>query len=157
MSTHVLVVFYSTYGHTHRMAGAVVEGACDVSGTEVRLRRVPELPDARRALAGVEGYRRAQEAQSNIPEVTHDDLRWAHGIAWGTPTRFGNMCAQMKQFIDTTGPNLSGKREWVGWMTVRRVDPRDDGNYDVAGPLVDMEEMDRGMLGLYLSTQPMAA
>jgi NAD(P)H dehydrogenase (quinone) len=104
MSTHVLVVFYSTYGHTHRMAGAVVEGACDVSGTEVRLRRVPELPDARRALASVEGYRQAQETQSNIPEVTHDDLRWAHGIAWGTPTRFGNMCAQMKQFLDTTGP-----------------------------------------------------
>jgi NAD(P)H dehydrogenase (quinone) len=46
---------------------------------------------------------RAQQAQSDIPVVTHDDLRWADGIAWGTPTRYGNMSAQMKQFIDTTG------------------------------------------------------
>jgi NAD(P)H dehydrogenase (quinone) len=46
---------------------------------------------------------RAQQAQADIPTVTHDDLRWADGIAWGTPTRYGNMSAQMKQFIDTTG------------------------------------------------------
>jgi multimeric flavodoxin WrbA len=46
---------------------------------------------------------RAQQAQANIPVVTHDDLRWADGIAWGTPTRYGNMSAQMKQFVDTTG------------------------------------------------------
>jgi NAD(P)H dehydrogenase (quinone) len=104
MSVHVLVVFYSTYGHTHRMARAVVDGAGEVIGSEVRLRRIAELGDARRALAGIERYRRAQEAQESIHEVTHDDLRWADGIAWGTPTRFGNMSAQMKQFLDTTGP-----------------------------------------------------
>ena len=46
---------------------------------------------------------RAQQAQADIPAVTHDDLRWADGIAWGTPTRYGNMTAQMKQFLDTTG------------------------------------------------------
>ena len=46
---------------------------------------------------------RAQQEQADIPVVTHDDLRWADGIAWGTPTRYGNMSAQMKQFIDTTG------------------------------------------------------
>jgi NAD(P)H dehydrogenase (quinone) len=46
---------------------------------------------------------RAQQAQADIPAVTHDDLRWADGIAWGTPTRYGNMSAQMKQFVDTTG------------------------------------------------------
>jgi len=46
---------------------------------------------------------RAQQAQADIPAVTHDDLRWADAIAWGTPTRYGNMSAQMKQFVDTTG------------------------------------------------------
>jgi NAD(P)H dehydrogenase (quinone) len=69
----------------------------------VRLRRIAELEEARKALAGQDAYVRAQQAQSDIPVVTHDDLRWADGIAWGSPTRYGNMSAQMKQFIDTTG------------------------------------------------------
>jgi NAD(P)H dehydrogenase (quinone) len=51
----------------------------------------------------LEAYVRAQQAQADIAMVTNDDLRWADGIAWGTPTRYGNMSAQMKQFIDTTG------------------------------------------------------
>lgn len=101
---NVLVAFYSTYGHIHRMALAVAEGAEAVPEVEVRLRRIPELAEARRALATQEAYRRAQEAMRHIPEATHDDLRWADGIAFGTPTRFGNMSAQMKQFLDTTGP-----------------------------------------------------
>ena len=48
-------------------------------------------------------YVRAQQKQADIAVVTHDDLRSAHGIAWGTPTRYGNMSAQMKQFVDSTG------------------------------------------------------
>jgi hypothetical protein len=60
-------------------------------------------------------------------------------------------------FVDTSAGKPVGKREWVGWMTVARVDPLPNGQFDVAGRLVDMEEMDRGMLGLYLSTQPLAA
>jgi hypothetical protein len=60
-------------------------------------------------------------------------------------------------FVDTTGGHPIGKREWVGWMAVARVEPTRDGGYEVAGRLVDMEEIDRGMLGLYLSTQPLAA
>ena len=59
--------------------------------------------DRRKALSAQEAYVRAQQAQADIPAVTHDDLRWADGIAWGTPTRYGNMSAQMKQFVDTTG------------------------------------------------------
>ena len=102
MTTNVLVAFYSTYGHIHRMALAVVEGAEGVPDTTVRLRRIAELEEARKALASQDAYVRAQQAQSDIP-VAHDDLRWADGIAWGTPTRYGNMSAQMKQFIDTTG------------------------------------------------------
>jgi NAD(P)H dehydrogenase (quinone) len=102
MTTNLLVPFYSTYGHIHRMARAVVEGAESVADTTVRLRRIPELEEARKALSAQDAYVRAQQAQAEIPEVTHDDLRWADGIAWGTPTRYGNMSAQMKQFVDTT-------------------------------------------------------
>jgi hypothetical protein len=61
-------------------------------------------------------------------------------------------------FVDTTSASgLSPKREWVGWMTVARVIPLNGSTVEVAGRLVDMDEMDRGMLGLYLSTQPLAA
>ena len=103
MTTHTLVAYYSTYGHVYRMAQAVAEGAASVPDAEVRLRRIPELEQARRALSSEEAYVRFQQQQAEIPEVTHDDLRWADGIAWGTPTRYGNMAAQMKEFIDTTG------------------------------------------------------
>jgi hypothetical protein len=60
-------------------------------------------------------------------------------------------------FIDAQGQSLQAKRDWVGWMAVSRVAPVDDHRLDVAGRLVDMDDMDRGMLGLYLSTQPLAA
>lgn len=103
MATKVLVVFYSTYGHIFQMAQAVGAGAESVEDTEVRLRRIPELEEARKALSQQEFYVKAQEQQAHLPEVTHDDLRWADGICWGTPTRYGNMTAQMKQFLDTTG------------------------------------------------------
>jgi NADPH-dependent FMN reductase len=103
MTANVLVAFYSTYGHVHRMALAVVEGAESVPDTTVRLRRIAELEEARKALSAQDAYVRAQQAQADIPAVMHDDLRWADGIAWGTPTRYGNMSAQMKQFVDTTG------------------------------------------------------
>jgi hypothetical protein len=62
-------------------------------------------------------------------------------------------------FVDTTAPDVQPKKEWVGWMSIARVrEVQDEQNeYEVAGRLVDMDEMDRGMLGLYLSTQPLAA
>ncbi len=103
MATNVLVVYYSAYGHIHQMALAVEEGAKTVPNTDVRLRRVSELSAARQAMSAQEAYVRAQEAQSGVPEATLEDLRWADGICWGTPTRYGNMTAQMKQFIDSTG------------------------------------------------------
>jgi NAD(P)H dehydrogenase (quinone) len=103
MATNVLIVYYSAYGHIHQMALAVEEGAKSVPNTDVRLRRVSELPAARQAMSTQEAYVRAQESQSGVPEATLEDLRWADGICWGTPTRYGNMTAQMKQFIDSTG------------------------------------------------------
>jgi len=103
MPTNVLIPFYSTYGHTYKMAQAVAEGARSVPDTDVKLRRIPELEPARQAMSGQDAYRQAQAAMEETPEATLDDLRWADGIIWGTPTRYGNMTAQMKQFIDTTG------------------------------------------------------
>ena len=65
--------------------------------------------------------------------------------------------AGISPFIDRDSENPQPKREWVGWMAVSRVKQLDNGRLDVAGRLVDMNEMDRGMLSLYLSTQPLAA
>ena len=102
MSAKILVVYYSTYGHTWALAQSVQAGA-EGEAAEVRLRRVPELAEARKQLETQDFYNQIQSQMAGIPEVTHDDLRWADGIAWGTPTRYGNMTAQMKQFLDTTG------------------------------------------------------
>ena len=65
--------------------------------------------------------------------------------------------AGISPFIDTTTGTPRARTEWTGWMSVSRVAKVDEKAYDVAGRLVDMDEMDRGMLGLYLSTQPLAA
>lgn len=102
MPTNVLIVYYSAFGHIHTMAEAVAEGAKSERDTEVRLRRVAELEPFRAKLEASEHHQKLQQKQKDIPEVTHDDLRWADGIAFGTPTRYGNMCAQLKAFIDTT-------------------------------------------------------
>jgi NAD(P)H dehydrogenase (quinone) len=104
MATNVLVIYYSSYGHTARMAQSVADGARGAEPeVEVRVVRIPELEEARRAMSTQEWYVKAQEAHADIPEATLDDLRWADGIIWGMPTRYGNMSAQVKQFIDTTG------------------------------------------------------
>lgn len=103
MPTNVLVIYYSAYGHIFTMANSVVEGASGVADTEVRLRRVPELQEAEKFLSKQPPYVDAQKRQADVPVATLDDLVWADGIAWGIPTRYGNMPAQVKQFIDTTG------------------------------------------------------
>jgi NAD(P)H dehydrogenase (quinone) len=103
MPTNILVVYYSSYGHIYQMAQAVADGAKGVEGAEVRLRRIAELEQARQGMSTQPWYVQSQEQQQEIPEVTHDDLRWADGICWGTATRFGNMTAQMKQFLDGLG------------------------------------------------------
>ena len=97
----VLIPFYSLYGHVYKMAQAVAEGAAQVKGAKVELRRVPEtLPnEVIEKMGAVE----AQKALADIPVCTVDDLRDADAIIFGTPTRFGNMCGQMRQFLDATG------------------------------------------------------
>ena len=83
MAAKVLIAFYSSYGHVHRMARSVVEGAESVRGAEVRLRRIPELEEARRAMSAQEWYVKAQEAMADIPEATQDDLRGAYRFKQG--------------------------------------------------------------------------
>lgn len=97
----VLVVYYSMYGHIHRMAEAVAEGVKEVGGSEVELRRVPETLSEE--ILGKMGALEAQKAFSHVPVATVDELAEADAIIFGTPTRFGNMCGQMRQFLDATG------------------------------------------------------
>ena len=102
MPTNVLVAYYSTFGHVYKMAQSVADGARGVADTDVRLRRFPELSEVKAAMSGSKHYQASVEAQKDVAEVTHDDLRWADGICWGTPTRYGNMIAQMSAFLGTT-------------------------------------------------------
>ena len=98
---NVLIVYYSMYGHIRRMAEAVKEGAHGVSGAAVRICRVQEtLPEE--VLIKM-GALEAQKAQANVPVCKVEDLVSADAIIFGTPTRFGNMCGQMRQFLDSTG------------------------------------------------------
>ncbi len=96
----ILIVYYSMYGHIHRMAGAVAEGAGEVKGAEVALKRVPETL-SQEILAKM-GAVEAQKSMSHVPICTVDELGSADAIIFGTPTRFGNMCGQMRQFLDAT-------------------------------------------------------
>lgn len=97
----ILVVYYSMYGHVHRMAEAIAEGVQEVQGAEVEMRRVPEtLPEeVLKKMGAIE----AQKSFAEIPVCTVDELADADAIIFGTPTRFGNMCGQMRQFLDATG------------------------------------------------------
>lgn len=94
--TKVLVLYYSSYGHIRQMAEAEADGARSVPGVEVDLRRVPEtVPAEIRAQAGF--------VEDDTPEARVSDLPDYDAIIIGTPTRFGNMAAQMKQFFDMAG------------------------------------------------------
>lgn len=92
----VLVLYYSSYGHIETMAQAVAEGARE-AGAEVAIRRVPELVPA--DVAAKSHFKTDQAA----PVATVDELAEYDAIVFGTPTRFGNMAAQMKNFLDQTG------------------------------------------------------
>lgn len=94
----ILVVFYSMYGHTETMAKAVVEGAANVAGSTVTLKRVPELM-TQEALQKVG----AKNPDESIDLAEPKELADYDAIIVGTPTRFGNMCAQMRNFFDQTG------------------------------------------------------
>ena len=97
----IKIVFYSMYGHTYKMAEAVAEGAREIKGAEVEIIQVAELvPDS---VLEESGAKKAREAFAHIPTAKPEDLTDADAIIFGTPTRFGNMCAQMRNFLDQTG------------------------------------------------------
>ena len=97
----IQIIFYSMYGHIHKMAEAVAEGAREVEGAEVTLYQVAELvPEAALERTGAKA---ARHVFDHIPEAVPDQMAEADAIIFGTPTRFGNMCAQMRNFLDRTG------------------------------------------------------
>ena len=107
--TKVLVLYYSMYGHIETMAKAVAEGARSVEGTEVTIKRVPDLvPEdvARKAGAKLDQV---------APIATVDELPNYDAIIFGTPTRFGNMCSQMRNFLDQTG------KHWMSGALIAKV------------------------------------
>jgi NAD(P)H:quinone oxidoreductase type IV len=101
MGIQVQIVFYSMYGHIYRLAEAVAEGVREVEGAEARLYQVSELvPEEALAKSGAKA---AREAFAHIPVAVPAQLAEADAVIFGAPTRFGNMCAQMRNFLDQTG------------------------------------------------------
>jgi NAD(P)H dehydrogenase (quinone) len=99
----VLVVYHSLYGHVLQLAHAVSEGAGNVGGVDASMRRVDEFEEIVREKAETDKYfRTTWDKQKDIPVCTLEDLREADGIVIGSPTRYGNMTAQMKKLIDAT-------------------------------------------------------
>ncbi len=97
----VLVVYYSLYGHVYAMAKAAAEGAGSVEGVEAVLRQVPEtLPEE---VIEKMGAAETRKLQAEVPVCAVAELGEADAVIFGTPTRFGNMCGQMRQFLDATG------------------------------------------------------
>lgn len=107
--TKILVVYYSMYGHVETMAKAVAEGAYAVDGVEVAIKRVPELmPEEVARKAGA-------KLDQAAPFATVDELADYDAIIFGTPTRFGNMCSQMRNFLDQTG------KHWMSGTLIGKV------------------------------------
>jgi NAD(P)H dehydrogenase (quinone) len=111
MSIKVHVIFYSMYGHVYRMAEAVVAGVKEVAGAEASIFQVGELtPDATLEKSGAKA---ARAAFAHVPFATMDSLSEPHAIIFGTPTRFGNMAAPMRHYLDQTG-SLWAKGALIG-------------------------------------------
>lgn len=101
MRTKIQVVFYSMHGHMYKMAEAVTAGANEVDDVDVRLLQVQEIvPDDALEKSGAKA---ARHAFAHIPLAQPAQLADADAILFGTPTRFGNMCVQMRNFLDQTG------------------------------------------------------
>jgi NAD(P)H dehydrogenase (quinone) len=102
MAVKVAIIYYSATGTTYRLARAVEEGASE-AGADVRLRKVHELAPEE-AIASNQGWAAHRLETQHVVEATLDDLVWADALVFGTPTRYGLPTAQLKQFLDTTGP-----------------------------------------------------
>jgi len=101
----VSVIYYSATSNVYRLAQEAVTAA-EKAGAEVRLRKVHELAP-REAIESNEGWSAHALETQDIPEATAQDVTWADAVLFGTPTRYGNVSAQLKQFLDTLGPQWS--------------------------------------------------
>jgi len=101
MGVNIQVIFYSTYGHIYQMAEAIAAGCRRVEGVEVNLYQVPELMPEEALKAS--GALQARQVFAHIPIADTAQLEQADAIIFGTPTRFGNMAAQMRNYLDQTG------------------------------------------------------
>lgn len=107
------IIYYSSTGTNYQLA-QWAEAAGSEAGAEVRLRKVPELaPEA--AIEQNAGWKAHYEATKDVPEATSEDIEWADAIIFSTPTRFGNVASQMKQFLDVQGGL------WASGKTVNKV------------------------------------
>ena len=107
----ILIVYYSMYGNTFELANHVLEGAKSVEGAQVVLKQVPDLlPEA--LIEKDPKIKEAKEKQKHIPIASPLEIADYDAIIWGTPTRYGNVCAQVRNFIDQTSSLwLQGKLE----------------------------------------------
>ena len=99
--TRIAVIYYSATGNVHALARAVADGA-EEEGAEVRLRHVAELPPEM-LISAKQHWGRHRSEIEDLPDASLEDLEWADGVALGTPTRFGNVAAQLKLFLDLAG------------------------------------------------------
>ena len=113
MKTKVQIIFYSMYGHVYRLAEAVAQGAKEVTDVETGIFQVPELvPDD---ILEQSGAKKARAAFAHIPVARVEQLPDADAIIFGTPTRFGNMCSQMRNFLDQCGGH------WVRGTLINKI------------------------------------
>ena len=147
----------------HELARKSAKSASAGHGAERRQHRRHDMEQQNLAIDRWDGSRRIGKVFGRIVDISaggvrirteQKDIRPDHQIRVRLELP---EFAGISPFIDNSNDGLKPKREWVGWMAVTRVTPVDNKQTEVAGKLVDMDEMDRGMLGLYLSTQPLAA
>jgi NAD(P)H dehydrogenase (quinone) len=111
MIVKVNIIFYSMYGHTYRLAEAIAQGAREVPGADVQIFQVQELVSSETLEKC--GAKKAKEAFAHIPIAKPVDMVDADAVIFGTPSRFGNMCGQMRYFLDQTGA-LWSQNAFVG-------------------------------------------
>src|SRR3954453_20885385 len=109
----VAVIYYSATGSVYQLAQDGLEGA-EKAGDEVSVRKVQELAP-REAIESNEGWSKHALETQDVPVATADDILWADAVIFGTPTRYGNIAAQLKQFLDTLGP------QWAQGLLANKV------------------------------------
>lgn len=101
MAPKILIAYYTTYGTNYAMAKEA-QAAAEAKGAEVRLRKFPETAP-QSVIDGQAAWKAMQDQTADVPEVSHDDMRWAEGYLLSVPTRYGNVPSQAQAFIDTLG------------------------------------------------------